>query len=169
MFVPHTYERSTYFSGTLSSTTPNVYGFQVANYVMSPASQNLLMSDSGGDVTLVFNFGAGLCGECGVATYGIQGEEDALWPAVDSFVSFTIVGQPGDFNHDGVVDAADYVAWRAAGGSAADYNAWRELRGERRNGRRGLHWKRGRSGAGHGADRRGCGARGTWPTVRSVA
>lgn len=125
VFVPHTYERSTYFSGTFSSTTPNVYGFQVSNYTLNPASQNLLMSDSGGDVTMVFNFGAGLCGECGVATYGIQGEEDALWPAVNSLVSFAIVSPPGDINRNGVVDDADYVAWRKNGGAAADYNSWR--------------------------------------------
>jgi hypothetical protein len=128
VFVPHTYERSTYFSGTFSSTTPNVYGFQVSSYTITPASQNLLMSESGGDVTLLFNFGAGLCGECGVATYGVQGEEDALWAAVNSFVSFAIVGQPGDYNGDGVVDAADYTVWRdslgqTGSGLAADGNA----------------------------------------------
>jgi hypothetical protein len=32
---------------------------------------------------------------------------------------------PGDFNHDGTVDAADYVVWRKTGGSPADYNSWR--------------------------------------------
>jgi T5SS/PEP-CTERM-associated repeat protein len=32
---------------------------------------------------------------------------------------------PGDYNHDGSVDAADYVVWRKTGGSADDYNTWR--------------------------------------------
>lgn len=32
---------------------------------------------------------------------------------------------PGDFNRNGVVDAADYVAWRKASGTADDYNTWR--------------------------------------------
>jgi probable HAF family extracellular repeat protein len=32
---------------------------------------------------------------------------------------------PGDFNHDGAVDAADYVAWRKTGGSQDQYNTWR--------------------------------------------
>jgi probable HAF family extracellular repeat protein len=32
---------------------------------------------------------------------------------------------PGDFNHDGTVDAADYVVWRKTGGPPADYNTWR--------------------------------------------
>ena len=32
---------------------------------------------------------------------------------------------PGDFNHDDVVDAADYVVWRRNDGTPDDYNAWR--------------------------------------------
>jgi hypothetical protein len=94
VFVPHTFERSTYFSGTLSSTTPGVLGFQVFGYKLVPAAQNLLMIDAGADVTLVFNFGASLSAEGGVATYGIQAEEDALWPAIDSFVSYAVVQPP---------------------------------------------------------------------------
>ncbi len=31
----------------------------------------------------------------------------------------------GDFNHDRVVIAADYVVWRKNSGSQADYNIWR--------------------------------------------
>jgi hypothetical protein len=31
----------------------------------------------------------------------------------------------GDFNHDNLVDAADYVVWRKSDGTAAGYNAWR--------------------------------------------
>jgi hypothetical protein len=31
----------------------------------------------------------------------------------------------GDFNSDGVVDAADYVVWRKTDGTPAGYNAWR--------------------------------------------
>ncbi len=94
VFVPHTFERSTLFSGTLISTTPNVYGFQVSNHQLLAPLQNLLMSDAGADVTLVFNFGASLGGEGGTATYGIQAEEDALWPAVNTSVSFSEVPSP---------------------------------------------------------------------------
>ena len=32
---------------------------------------------------------------------------------------------PGDFNHDGTVDAADYVVWRKTDGTPAGYNTWR--------------------------------------------
>jgi len=71
-----------------------VYGFQVVNHVITPSAQNLLMIDATNDVTLVFDFGASLGGEGGVATYGIQAEEDALWPAINSFVSFSEVTPP---------------------------------------------------------------------------
>mgnify|MGYP006201951823 CR=1 FL=1 len=32
---------------------------------------------------------------------------------------------PGDFNHDDVVDAADYVVWRKTGGTPQQYGEWR--------------------------------------------
>jgi T5SS/PEP-CTERM-associated repeat protein len=32
---------------------------------------------------------------------------------------------PGDFNHDGAVNAADYVVWRKTDGTPAGFNAWR--------------------------------------------
>ena len=32
---------------------------------------------------------------------------------------------PGDFNHDGTVDAADYIVWRKTDGTPAGYNTWR--------------------------------------------
>jgi probable HAF family extracellular repeat protein len=32
---------------------------------------------------------------------------------------------PGDFNHNGSVDAADYVVWRKTDGSQAGFNVWR--------------------------------------------
>ncbi len=35
------------------------------------------------------------------------------------------VWSSGDFNHDGSVDAADYVVWRKNGGSQSDFSSWR--------------------------------------------
>jgi hypothetical protein len=32
---------------------------------------------------------------------------------------------PGDFNHDGTVDAADYLVWRKTDGTQLGYNTWR--------------------------------------------
>jgi hypothetical protein len=43
-------------------------------------------------------------------------------------VSASIVAAPmppGDFNNDGIVDAADYVVWRKTGGTQAEFNTWR--------------------------------------------
>jgi hypothetical protein len=34
-------------------------------------------------------------------------------------------GLPGDYNHDGSVDAADYVVWRKSDGTQDGYNTWR--------------------------------------------
>jgi hypothetical protein len=34
-------------------------------------------------------------------------------------------GLPGDYNQNGVVDAADYVVWRKNDGSQAGYDVWR--------------------------------------------
>ena len=36
----------------------------------------------------------------------------------------------GDYNHDGKVDAADYVVWRKSNGSQSDYNTWRSHFGQ---------------------------------------
>lgn len=120
VFVPYTYMRSTYFNGTFTSTVPDVYGFQVANDTIAPASQNLLMIEASGDVTLLFNYGQGLCAECGVATYGIMAEEDALWPAINSIVSFTPLSWcEGDVNGDRSVNLADATALLASFGCAS--------------------------------------------------
>jgi Aspartyl protease len=36
-----------------------------------------------------------------------------------------VVGNPGDFNNDGIVDARDYVVWRKNGLGPLNFNAWR--------------------------------------------
>ena len=44
------------------------------------------------------------------------------------YPSLTFDFLPGDFNHDGSVDVADYVTWRDGLGNpfvASDYNVWR--------------------------------------------
>jgi hypothetical protein len=44
------------------------------------------------------------------------------------FVSNAVAHLPGDFNNDGIVDAADYVVWRTGLGTAYaqnDYGVWR--------------------------------------------
>ncbi len=46
---------------------------------------------------------------------------------IDNFrlVSLVPDGLPGDFNNDGIVDAADYVVWRKNDGSQEGYDEWR--------------------------------------------
>jgi probable HAF family extracellular repeat protein len=45
--------------------------------------------------------------------------------AYHAYLLTLIQSIPGDFNNNGVVDAADYVVWRKNGGTPAGYNAWR--------------------------------------------
>jgi hypothetical protein len=44
-------------------------------------------------------------------------------------VEYTSAISPGDFNEDGTVDAADYVAWRKQLTTMGDYNSWRSYFG----------------------------------------
>ena len=41
-----------------------------------------------------------------------------------NYNALTGMGLPGDFNGDGLVDAADYTVWRDTGGPIEDYNTW---------------------------------------------
>ena len=50
---------------------------------------------------------------------------DTAAPIASYFLGF-----PGDYNGNGVVDAADYVVWRKSDGSAAGYNMWRSHFGQ---------------------------------------
>jgi hypothetical protein len=42
-----------------------------------------------------------------------------------STYSFVAITLDGDYNHDGIVDAADYVVWRKTDGTQAGYDQWR--------------------------------------------
>jgi T5SS/PEP-CTERM-associated repeat protein len=83
----------------------------------------------------IFSPAAGDTFEILTATGGIVNRfDEELLPALDDLawlvnygpnaVSLTVM-LPGDFNGDFVVDAADYVAWRKAGGLQDGYDAWR--------------------------------------------
>lgn len=43
----------------------------------------------------------------------------------DMFLSLTYKPIAGDYNSDGIVDAADFVVWRKIGGPQANYDEWR--------------------------------------------
>jgi hypothetical protein len=45
-------------------------------------------------------------------------------------VGRTVLEADGDFNSDGLVNAADYTVWRDVGGTAAEYEAWKSQYGE---------------------------------------
>jgi len=49
---------------------------------------------------------------------------------IDHVVVSTSTVIPGDYNHDGNVDAADYVVWRKTDGTQAGYDLWRAHFGE---------------------------------------
>lgn len=59
--------------------------------------------------------------------YGLFDEDGELLPAVDVFAGLN-PGVPGDYNGDGLVDAADYTVWRDGLGTTytqADYDVWK--------------------------------------------
>jgi hypothetical protein len=49
---------------------------------------------------------------------------DRGWSEYHAYL-ITPIPLPGDYNHNGAVDAADYVVWRKTEGTPAGYNAWR--------------------------------------------
>jgi hypothetical protein len=56
---------------------------------------------------------------------GLSWDLDIDATAVMLSVMGSLPGLPGDFNHDGTVNAADYVVWRKTDGSPAGYDNWR--------------------------------------------
>jgi hypothetical protein len=86
-------------------------------------------------------------------TAGVRGFRGGLWASssitllssvrlniytpdqTDLTVGFRVASIPGpddigDYNHNGVVDAADYVVWRKIPGTPAAYDTWRAHFGE---------------------------------------
>jgi hypothetical protein len=50
---------------------------------------------------------------------------DIVTGPVEYCTNCSPAGIPGDYNENGIVDAADYVVWRKTNGSPAGYNLWR--------------------------------------------
>ena len=83
---------------------------------------------------------------------------------------------PGDYNHDGKVDAADYVVWRKSNGSQSGYNTWRSHFGQSAGSGAALPsvraavGRRARAGDDSSFRRRiGCDVRFTFPTFKFAA
>jgi len=73
------------------------------------------------------------CGSAGFVVYRADQDQDGLYQLYSVDLNESL---PGDFNRDGVVDAADYTKWRDGLGSvytASDYTTWKTNFG-RRNG-----------------------------------
>lgn len=72
------------------------------------------------------------------ATYGILGDSAPAGSSDVFLLKLIDNGLPGDYNANGVVDAADYVAWRKGRATGAhtqnDYNTWRQNFGTTANG-----------------------------------
>lgn len=101
VFVPHTYEQwhedfFTHLVTINSTTTPGVYGFNVSGGQIEPSPLDLTLVDSANVVNVLFNAQSFVLAEGATATYGMtaDGEYDALWPTVNSFVSYTSVPEP---------------------------------------------------------------------------
>ncbi len=65
---------------------------------------------------------------------GVQGVPDSSNdPVIGYFVEYEGTALIGDYNHNGIVDAADYVTWRKGLGTTytqSDYDVWRAHFGE---------------------------------------
>jgi arabinogalactan endo-1,4-beta-galactosidase len=107
----------------------------IPQWPSTPAGQQQFLSDLQNMVAnLHNNAGAGLVywypESVQVPSYAIyNGGATALFDAnrsaLPALSTFGITLVPGDFDHDGLVNAADYVLWRKNGGTPADYAAWR--------------------------------------------
>jgi hypothetical protein len=69
-------------------------------------------------------------GQYALAVHSVGGLVDPLPYALAWSIVIQEFSLPGDYNDDGVVDAADYVVWRKNDGTQDAYNIWREHFGE---------------------------------------
>ena len=75
--------------------------------------------DGGGSSTMVMNFFNNA-----LASQVLNSPSDGTERSVGS--NFAVFALPnGDYNQNGVVDAADYVTWRSSIGGQLAYDAWR--------------------------------------------
>jgi hypothetical protein len=119
---------------TLSATSfvnTNLGGFQTAAEWQIMNSRGALVWDSGTDASHLTSLpvptGTLVLG----ATYSwkVRYQDNyGDWSSYSALTALT-AGLFGDFDHNGTVDAADYVVWRNGGSpnpnSASDYNSWR--------------------------------------------
>lgn len=111
--------------------TTNLMGHKI-NQISAGAFNSLVLADDGS----VFAFGSSAARQSGFPDTSARNVATAIDTTNLSGLAVTqvsagfqhsllIAALAGDFNHDGVVDAADYVVWRNTSGTPAGYDQWR--------------------------------------------
>ncbi|MEX2169660.1 MAG: phosphodiester glycosidase family protein [Pirellulales bacterium] len=105
--------------GRQSGFSEGVTLIELANLMIGHGATNAINLDGGGSTTMVMNdYGDGLAAQ--VLNSPSDGGERSVGTNLAVFAS-----RSGDYNGDGVVDAADYVVWRDIGADQSGYEAWR--------------------------------------------
>jgi hypothetical protein len=100
--------------GAATLTLPTALGTADAEF-------NLLVDDNGSTLRR-YDFANAPAGRYLVLFFT---NGDSFFPGGQELRLFTAPDLSGDFNHDGSVDAADYVVWRKTGGTPQEYAIWR--------------------------------------------
>jgi hypothetical protein len=120
--------------------------FRIDFTLTSANSYNLVLSPVAGGAALFTQSGATLAGTAGasiatlrITDYGTGSSSDGSKEYFFDDLIITVPGIPGDYNNNGVVDAADFVVWRKNQGTTntlpndptggtigtTQYNTWR--------------------------------------------
>jgi hypothetical protein len=120
-------------TGDADTGVPAGNSFHIDLTLVTSNMYNLALLPLGGGAPLFTQTGAPLVGTTGVGIDAIRITAYGTGSSTDGskeifFNNLTITGLAGDYNKDGVVDAADYVVWREGLGTTytpADYEVWR--------------------------------------------
>jgi hypothetical protein len=108
--------------GTLLATTPPT---SAADSNIVPLDPTYLTTLVGQQATHVGMRLRGLDGSQSIGFYTTEYPFTSILPP-RLVIDYTLLTQlAGDFNTDGIVNGADYVAWRNTGGTHQQYTAWR--------------------------------------------
>ena len=104
--------------GRQSGFSEGVNLVELANLMLSHGALDAINLDGGGSTQMVMNFY-----DDELAAQVVNSPSEAQRAVGASLAVFA--ARPGDFNADGNVDAADFVAWRNSGGAPSGYASWR--------------------------------------------
>lgn len=106
---------NTNFAGDPTYALGTVYRVEIANISDSAGTYDATIFDNGTNGQVAQVLAAPLqvpVGTAGVHFYALRRGNTTGNAMVDNITALSVSGLPGDFNLDGVVDAADYVQWR---------------------------------------------------------